>query len=219
MKPLAVHFKKYMENKSSLEDARDYVRSQLHSRYKEKFPYGTVGTSVSALTYEMLFSDEPVALSCLQCSGCGYKGEPIADRLRYMIDTVRGTKSISSHLGSLQHENNDKCPDCGSDLDQPIFFKETPNILAFGIESSDIKVSSKIKYMDGDQRTVLKLRGLIYFGDIHFTSRIISDDGTIWYHDGMVTGGTTVLDGKLGEMTSETLLTCRGRKLEIAIYA
>ena len=100
-----------------------------------------------------------------------------------------------------------------------VFFKETPNILAFGIESSDIKVSSKIKYVNGDQRTVLKLRGLIYFGDIHFTSRIISDDGTIWYHDVMVTGGTTVLDGRLDEMTPKALLTCRGKKLEIALYA
>jgi hypothetical protein len=179
MKPLASGFKKYMENKASFEDARDHVRSQLHARYRAKFPYGTIGTSVSALTYEMFFSDESVAFSCVQCSSCGYKGEPVADRLGFMIDTVRDTKSTSSHLGSLQHENNNQCPDCSNGLEQPIFFKETPNILAFGIAHPDIKVSSKIKYVNGDQRTVLKLRGLIYFGDIHFTSRIISDDGTI----------------------------------------
>jgi hypothetical protein len=77
----------------------------------------------------------------------------------------------------------------------------------------------KIKCIDGDQRSVLKLKGLIYFGGFHFTCRIISEDDVMWFHDGMVTGSDTVLDGKLDEMSYEQLHTCRGKKLEIAVYA
>ena len=35
----------------------------------------------------------------------------------------------------------------------------------------------------------------------------------------MVTESTTVLDGKLDKMTSEQLHICRGKTLEIALYA
>ena len=31
------------------------------------------------------------------------------------------------------------------------------------------------------------LKGVIYFGNHHFTSRWVSTDGTVWFHDGMVT--------------------------------
>jgi len=34
----------------------------------------------------------------------------------------------------------------------------------------------------------LRLRGIIYFGAAHFISRVIREDGQIWYHDGIVTG-------------------------------
>ena len=74
-------------------------------------------------------------------------------------------------------------------------------------------------HFPSSERTALKLKGLIYFGGFHFTCHIISNDGVIWFHDGMVTESTTVLDGKLDEMTSEQLHTCRGKKLEIAVYA
>ena len=218
MKSLALGFKKYMENKSTFEDVRDKVRNQLHNKYKEKFPYGTTGTSVSALTSEMLFSKH-VAFSVPKCSSCGYQGESVTDRLGFMIDSDQDANSTSSLLGSLNHETHDRCPDCGEILKQPIFFNETPNILAFGISSSNIRVSKKIKYIDGIERIELKLRGLIYYGGFHFTSRIISNDGIIWFSDGMLNGSTTVLDGKLDEMTCKDLHTCKGKKLEIAIYA
>ncbi|KAF8145875.1 hypothetical protein K438DRAFT_1871179 [Mycena galopus ATCC 62051] len=32
------------------------------------------------------------------------------------------------------------------------------------------------------------LRGVVYSGNLHFTSRIIKPNGSIWYHDGIETG-------------------------------
>ena len=80
-------------------------------------------------------------------------------------------------------------------------------------------MSKKIKYIDENERTVLKLRGLIYYGNFHFTCRIISDNGVIWFHDGMINGRITIFDGKLDEITSKELHTCRGKNLEIALHA
>ncbi|KAJ6529446.1 hypothetical protein DFH09DRAFT_155008, partial [Mycena vulgaris] len=45
--------------------------------------------------------------------------------------------------------------------------------------------------LEGTTR-ILLLRGVIYFGNIHFTSRIISSDGRVWFHDGIGTGRACV---------------------------
>ena len=41
----------------------------------------------------------------------------------------------------------------------------------------------------------------------------------IWTDSSIVVHSLHILDGKLDEMTSEQLHTCRGKKLEIAVYA
>jgi len=42
-----------------------------------------------------------------------------------------------------------------------------------------------MKFEQEGKTVVLDVRGLIYYGDFHFTSHIIGTDGIVWYHDGM----------------------------------
>ncbi|KAJ7831954.1 hypothetical protein B0H14DRAFT_2162560, partial [Mycena olivaceomarginata] len=49
----------------------------------------------------------------------------------------------------------------------------------------------------GDIRLRYALRGIIYAGENHFTSRIIKENGAIWYHDGIATGRKCQYDGQL----------------------
>ncbi|KAJ7085896.1 hypothetical protein C8R44DRAFT_542589, partial [Mycena epipterygia] len=41
------------------------------------------------------------------------------------------------------------------------------------------------------------LRGVIYGGENHFTSRIVKPNGDMWYHDGIETGKNTVFQGSM----------------------
>ncbi|KAJ7321525.1 hypothetical protein DFH08DRAFT_650032, partial [Mycena albidolilacea] len=41
------------------------------------------------------------------------------------------------------------------------------------------------------------LRSVIYSGSNHFISRIIKENGDIWYHDGIETCATSVAEGNL----------------------
>ncbi|KAF8891013.1 hypothetical protein BD779DRAFT_1401571, partial [Infundibulicybe gibba] len=61
------------------------------------------------------------------------------------------------------------------------------------------------------------LRGIVYFGSSHFTSRILTEEGMLWYHDGINTGKNTECEGPLSE--SIDLLRCEGREATAAIYS
>jgi hypothetical protein len=52
-------------------------------------------------------------------------------------------------------------------MTQPINFKSAPSLLAFEINSRNIKVSKTLKFIEDDKTTVLNIKGLIYHGDIH----------------------------------------------------
>ena len=77
----------------------------------------------------------------------------------------------------------------------------------------------EIKIKIQDEYEVLSLRGIIYHGNNHFCSRIISADGTIWYNDGITTKNNGIEDGHLLTMNHEELITCNGKILVLAIYA
>ncbi|KAJ7234566.1 hypothetical protein C8J57DRAFT_1089612, partial [Mycena rebaudengoi] len=45
------------------------------------------------------------------------------------------------------------------------------------------------------------LRGVIYHGEGHFTSRIFTPDGEIWFRDGITTRSFTRYDGNLVDVS------------------
>jgi len=98
---------------------------------------------------------------------------------------------------------------------QPISFKTIPSVLVFEINSRNIKISKTLKFEQEGETVVLNVRGLIYHGDFHFTSRIIGTDGIVWYHDGMTTGDSCENEGDLEKLS----LRCKGKKLILVVYA
>jgi hypothetical protein len=91
---------------------------------------------------------------------------------------------------------------------QPIGFKTIPSMLVFEINSRNIKISKTLKFEQEGETVVLNVRGLIYHGDFHFTSRIIGTDG-------MTTGSSRENEGDLEKLS----LTCKGKKLILVVYA
>ena len=60
---------------------------------------------------------------------------------------------------------------------------------------------------------VLQLKGMVYHGDFHFTSCIVSSDGVVWFNDGITTERQCKKDGDLETMSSRKVMKCRGKKL------
>ncbi|KAJ7494059.1 hypothetical protein FB451DRAFT_1020317 [Mycena latifolia] len=77
-----------------------------------------------------------------------------------------------------------------------------------------------IKLQCAGRLVALRLRGVIYHGADHFTSRTITSRGVMWFHDGITTHSTSVRHGTLQDLPSgKDLHFSNGRKAVAAIYA
>ena len=209
-----------MNGQASFETARDTIRDELHIQSPAQFPYGTRGTSVSTLASTILAPHNFVAISSPEHTNCEYSEPCIDDRLYFVLHNTENTPKSTSHwLGSLEHKTHEGCPQCFSEMMQPINFKSTPSVLVFEINSRNIKVSKTLKFEQEGETVVLNVRGLIYHGDFHFTSSIIGIDGIVWYHDGMTTGSSCENEGDFDMFSSKNLLKCQGKNLISVVYA
>ncbi|KAI0083344.1 hypothetical protein BDY19DRAFT_863585, partial [Irpex rosettiformis] len=65
-----------------------------------------------------------------------------------------------------------------------------------------------------------RLAGIIYFGDFHFTCRIVDKEGGIWYNDGIETGSQSQYESHIDNMHSQLLQTAPGhRKCSVIVYS
>lgn len=126
------------------------------------------------------------------------------DRLEFILyKKVGTTKSTSQWLGLLTHHTIVKCPDCSCSLTRPMSFVSAPNPLVLEINSRNIKMSKALEFVQDGESIVLKVRGLIYHWDFHFTSYIVGTDGFVLYNDGMTTGNIYKKEGDFDEFSNK----------------
>ena len=214
-------FDQVLKGESSFEDVRDRVKHKLHNAFSNKFPLGQVGTSVNDLAIEIFRTVEPVASSQLVCSQCNHEGMQLDDLLGYVLHASRSSNihSTSNWLTVLNRRTQANCPECLSGMTQPIQYNSLPKILIFEYPDCNIRTSHMVQCTTGGQTVTLYLRGIVYHGEHHFTSRIITQEGNIWYHDGIGTGKICQNDGTLNATSDAQLKQCRNRSLVLAIYA
>ena len=95
-----------------------------------------------------------------------------------------------------------------------------PKMLVFNIPKHRGIIDREI-HMKGinGANTILRLKGIIYHGNFHFISRIITNDGKIWLHDGMTSGRNSIMEGNMQNITHNYLTQCKGKVIALAIYA
>src|SRR6202142_1649688 len=101
-------------------------------------------------------------------------------QVRFCLYEKEDTPKSTSHwLKSLEHETHERCLQFFSAMMLFISFKPALNVLVFEINSKNIKLSKTLKFEQKGETVVLDVRGLIYHGDFHFTSRIIGNVGMV----------------------------------------
>jgi len=76
----------------------------------------------------------------------------------------------------LQNRFIDRHPrrTCGGKIDQITQFEVVPKVVIFAVDNASVKVSKKIHFLEDEKHVVFGLKGVIYTGDFHFTSRVFS---------------------------------------------
>jgi hypothetical protein len=213
-------FDQVLHKQKSFEVIRDIVRSMLHAAYPERFPMGRVGTSVAALGEEILNTENTVTSSQLICTQCQYEEPEISNKLGYIVHADRDTTgSTSRWVQSLHQQQQKRCPECLAEMHQPIFYNEPPYLLVLEYHQNNLKTSHKLKIGQDQDEVELHLKGMVYHGGFHFTSRFVSENGNVWYHDGRITGNACINNGHLTGLQDSALRRCRGRDLVLAVYA
>ena len=162
-----------------------------------------------------------IASSQHQCSRCDFAENPVDDKLTYVLHADNSTKhSTNDWINNLSQTTHKRCPNCNHKMKQVIFYNEVPNIVILEYPMKNIQTSHCLEFLteEGEQLK-LTLRGIVYHGGYHFTSRFISSDQHIWYHDGIHTGNMCIRDGMLGNLSNDKLRLCRDRNLVLALYA
>lgn len=107
--------------------------------------------------------------------------------------------------------SNEQCPKCAEltlshNMDKVVKLTAVPSVLVLALNGEPHMISPHIKIPFNGKMFKLKLRGVIYGGQFHFTSRIISPDGSIWYHDGMTTQSSCSRQGSIHHLSSMNYL-------------
>ena len=59
-------------------------------------------------------------------------------------------------------------------------------MLIFSVVGQNISASKIIKLEMVDRSREFYIKGIVYHGGFHFTSRVITNDGRVWFHDGQL---------------------------------
>ncbi|KAJ7482321.1 hypothetical protein B0H11DRAFT_1723950 [Mycena galericulata] len=221
---LAKGFDSVLRGNSTLEAVRDSVRRDLNHRSPDDFPYGQRNISVDQLATSIL-SDRIYGVATTRCERCGYSVAPcVGDAFTAHIS---GPSSTSRWLKEYLKRKVHNCPSCLTEdskrrvrMTRATTLTSVPTLLFAVLGDERISIDLSVKMRCNDKDAIFKLRGVIYHGLNHFTSRIVTTSGVMWFHDGITTGSTTTCHGRVRDFLSPAdLHFCQGKKAVAAVYA
>jgi hypothetical protein len=199
----------------TLEGVRDSMRMCLQKADPALFPWGGY-TGIQHILDYLLVTDYSVTSSSVRCPNDHALKKADLDVSSCQIAVLSQFPNIQAFIDNHSIECASRCRVCHSHIVRHHVFEDTPPVVAFDLSQHHISLleSIVITTVDGDDVTY-KLRGVMYHLDNHFTSRIVSESGHVWYHDGIETGKQMVAEGRIGEIE---LGTCQSGIAVCAVY-
>ena len=229
---MCTQFDQVLLGAQGFENARDNIRLKLHTANPILFPLnGNAGTAVDRLC-EYLFDEGPNSQWITSCAHCKQTlASDTPARATWQIDKEGWMTSPERHgsyksatttawLKALNCRKSEIiCPSCSKKAVRHLQLNSMPSfIMIAAAPIQKIKVNWE-HYMSMNN-TQYRLCGLVYFANWHFTARIVTDDGNIWFHDGMHTQHVCAAESNIANTPSQTLSKVQnGCECYFAIYA
>ncbi|KDR67913.1 hypothetical protein GALMADRAFT_79064, partial [Galerina marginata CBS 339.88] len=200
----------------TLSAVRDLVRHELKTSQPDKFPIGHTGTDIRDLLQSMFQKPNQKDISYEKCSDCNYEATSQIQSQSLIFITCSSHKSTQSNFKHWQNQKK-YCGLCTKKVCITRYFTISPSFICFSLEVKKI-ISKYIKIENQDKSTTrLSLKGIIYSGSNHFTSRFIVNN-EIWYHDGISTGSKCIKEGHLDDFEGDLLFKCKKKEAVVVIY-
>ncbi|KAH7905987.1 hypothetical protein BJ138DRAFT_1016924 [Hygrophoropsis aurantiaca] len=214
-------FQRSFQNVASLEEGRDAVRSRLNSYNVAKFPMGPTGTSVSELAHTMIGSDQD-PVSWIRCVPCGAK-VPTGRRFAHIYCPVVDHSISTAEWVAAKWANSEvhpcQCTQCDSFVSGQWQSDTPPKILIFDVANQEVSISHMIYLRGNKLNTKLHLKGIVYYKANHFTSIVVTAEGHIKFHDGMLSANLQDKGNPLRAVPPSDLSHWDGAQACLAVYA
>ena len=184
----------------SLEEIRDQLRHCLAS-LDDDFTFGRYA-SVHTIMNRILVSQDLVTKSVRRCRASGNHtvdgDERLSSSCEIMMMGASGSAptgySIQEFINNFSMPLSGTCPECGDELLRSFLFAFHPPLLCIELWQIPRLLDPVLHINVGGLHRRYKLRGVIYFSGEHFTCRVITRNGMVWFHDGIFTGSSLVYE-------------------------
>jgi PIF1-like helicase len=217
MSNLLNSFSAMARGETTFELGRDSLRHLLSTRPSNEFAFGRY-TSPADIFYYLALSARSNGLTSYRqrtCEACfAQVGNTPACIQENSLNINGAYTSTQAYIdGSYRWvSSHNKCPCCGSASVMRRWYYESPGMVFMHVSADALlDISPMINIRTIGNNLELRLKGIIYFGGDHFTSRIISSTNRVWYHDGITTGASVEDEGQLSDGVD--LTRCRGERV------
>lgn len=205
-----------LRNDMPLERIRDVIRSQLRDEDSLTFPYGQY-TSVHSVLDNILSTIYPVLTSIVKCSMGHAVNRAVAQiKSAHILLLERDRRSVQDHVRNLSMPSGSRCRTCSRSLLCTLSFVNAPVFLAFDVSNVTPSVDYSLEVPVEGRVTGYVLIGVVYYGEHHFTCRVVDGGRGVWFHDGISTGSQLLSEGHLD---SVNFLSCRSKSATVILYA
>lgn len=200
-----------------LTDCRDNLRRTLNVLSPALFPWGEF-SGVHDLLHQTMETTNDTFVTSYHCvHNHANHGQSEVWSTGCMLTKNRGGKtSMQEWANDLRESTRHRCATCGTHLYMVKNMHYPLPMLAFSFPDSNVTIDETFSIQCNEAAVTYILRGIIYYGNYHFTSRIINDQGITWYHDGIRTASHTIQEGHISSLLD--LQSKRKRKAVAALY-
>ena len=203
------------KNIKTLETIRDDVRRNLHAFYPQTMAFGnfTSVESVFAALLETTYLVQSVEYTC-----CNSHVRRMNDS--YSLVLLNGTEpydSIQEWASRGHEETRHRCTICNECVFIKYGFENMPSLFAFEFSNQLLHINLLIDIPLQNYQQRMRLSGVVYYGQHHFTAQIILSDGQVWFYDGIDTGRNLIYNGSINS-NPPSISHCRGKQAVAAIY-
>ncbi|KAJ7153845.1 hypothetical protein C8R46DRAFT_897874 [Mycena filopes] len=226
---LAVLLQSVADGLITLENARNTVRRAMNRARPIDFPYGHNSTSIDRIA-QRVFPSKCYAVGRQVCEWCGFLDPVSYGMLESYMSVGLSTRrdhgkgvELLEWVTTYLAKGRQICQPCrlsgnpGRRLSMKSTVREVPPLMLFDLTHDKILFSDKLEFEIGGKREILRLRGIIYGGQGHFTCRYVQRQGQMWFHDGITTGSSCLRESMLQDVDDRLRLHRCGEKAAIAV--
>jgi hypothetical protein len=212
----AQNMRKYSDNQLNINEVREALRRNLATA-SERCVYGSFAC-VSDILDHMFEYNRPITCIRYQCITFHPSQRSDHHRNSAVINN-RPQDSVQNALALSEEDTVHACSHIGCPHLVKMLrrFVEAPQFLVIPIHSANTFIDTTVYISLEGVRCKYKLAGIIYYGNSHYTSRVIIDNHKCFYYDSMAYNGMFQWNSSL-HSSNVDLSRCRGREATSSIY-